>query len=218
MSVSATAPVKTRRKKSLRWILLGVAALILVGAMALSTKVVVIGSAEDVKADVFSPDAYGAAEFPKLQAAIVDKAVAADVFAAALAANKDDAIKKYGVPGTTGPEISVKFTGVVGQGKSGIYSVTVPNMPADTLIRVQTGPAINGTDIRDATGTVSFGKFVNQIEYQNAGAALNKEMKQQVLSKIDTANLTGKTVSVVGAFQLINPRGWLVTPVKLEVQ
>ena len=191
--------------------------------MALSTRhqVVVIGSAEDVKADVFSPDAYGAAEFPKLQAAIVDKAVAADVFAAALAANKDDAIKKYGVPGTTGPEISVKFTGVVGQGKSGIYSVTVPNMPGDVLDPItQTGPAINGTDIRDATGTVSFGQLrqPDRVLQRCRRAALNKEMKQQVLSKIDTANLTGKTVSVVGAFQLINPRGWLVTPVKLEVQ
>jgi predicted lipoprotein len=218
MSVSATTPMKSRRKSGLRWTLAGVAALVLIGAMAFSTKIVVIGSAEDVKADVFSPDAYGASEFPKLQAAIEQKAVAADVFAAALAANKDDAVKKYGVPGTTGPEISVKFTGVVGQGKSGIYTVAVPNMPEGVSIRMQTGPAINGTDIRDATGTVSFGQFVNQIEYQNAGAALNKEMKAQVLSKIDTANLTGKTVAVVGAFQLINPHGWLVTPVKLEVQ
>ena len=43
-------------------------------------------------------------------------------------------------------------------------------------------------------------------------------MKKQVLAKIDAANLTGKTVAVVGAFHLINPKIWLVTPVKLEVQ
>jgi predicted lipoprotein len=30
--------------------------------------------------------------------------------------------------------------------------------------------------------------------------------------------LTGKTISVVGVFQLINPNGWLVTPVKLDVK
>jgi predicted lipoprotein len=86
------------------------------------------------------------------------------------------------------------------------------------VIRVQTGPAIYGTDLRDATGTISFGQFVNQIDYQNAGSALNREMKKQILSKIDTATLAGKTVSIVGAFKLTNPNNWLVTPVKLDVQ
>ena len=75
-----------------------------------------------------------------------------------------------------------------------------------------------GTDLRDGTGTISFGQFTNQIEYQNAGSALNKEMKKQVLSKVDTANLTGKTISVVGVFQLTDPSNWLVTPVKMNVK
>ncbi|CAM5774208.1 lipoprotein [Labrys miyagiensis] len=218
MSVSASTSLKPRRRPGLRWALAAVAALVLVAAMALDTKVVVIGSAADVQADVFSPEAFGTSEFPKIQAAIVDKAVAADVFAAAVAANKDEAGKKYGVPGSVGPEISIKLTGVAGAGKSGIYTITVPGVPPEVVIRVQTGPAINGTDIRDATGTISFGQFTNQIEYQNAGSALNKEMKKQVLSKIDNSNLTGKTLDVVGAFQLINPKSWLITPVKLEVQ
>ncbi len=43
-------------------------------------------------------------------------------------------------------------------------------------------------------------------------------MKKQVLAGIDTATLTGKTVAVAGAFKLINPKNWLVTPVKLNVQ
>ena len=90
--------------------------------------------------------------------------------------------------------------------------------PTDVKIRVQTGPAINGTELRDATGTVQFGQFTNQIEYQNAGSALNNEMKQSVLAAIDTNALAGKTVNVVGAFRLINPKSWLVTPVRLEVQ
>jgi predicted lipoprotein len=218
MSVSAGTAIKSRSKSRLRLALVAVAALVLIGAMAFNTKVVVIGSAADVQADVFSPEAFGASEFPKVQAAVQERAVGADVFAAAVAANKDEAGKKYGVPGSIGPEISVKFTGVAGPGKSGIYSVAVPGVPSTVLIRVQTGPAINGTDLRDATGTISFGQFVNQIEYQNAGSALNKEMKAQVLSKIDNSNLTGKTLSIVGVFQLINPKSWLVTPVKLDVQ
>jgi predicted lipoprotein len=43
-------------------------------------------------------------------------------------------------------------------------------------------------------------------------------MKKQILEKIDTANLKGKTISVIGAFKLINPKKWLVTPVKLDIQ
>ena len=83
---------------------------------------------------------------------------------------------------------------------------------------MQTGPAITGTDLRDATGKIAFGQFSNQIDYQNAGSALNKEMKLQVLSKIGTSNLTGKTISVVGVFELTDPNDWVVTPVKLTVQ
>ena len=91
-------------------------------------------------------------------------------------------------------------------------------LPDTIAVKVQTGPAINGTSLRDATGTIQFGQFVNQIEYQNAGSALNKEMKKQILANVDTANLKGKTIQVVGAFKLINPKKWLVTPVTLEVQ
>ena len=61
-------------------------------------------------------------------------------------------------------------------------------------------------------------RFVNQIEYQNAGSALNKELKKQVLSRIDNSSLTGKVLKVVGVFQLVNPKSWLVTPVSLEVK
>jgi predicted lipoprotein len=146
--------------------------------------------------------------------------VPAKTLASALTANAADAIKKYGVPfpGGVGPEMPVKFTGVVGKGTDGIYIVKVPGVPPDLLIRVQTGPAINGTDLRDATGTITFGQFTNQIAYQNAASALNEQLKQKVLSKIGTGSLTGKTISVDGAFQLINPKGWLVTPATLSVQ
>ncbi len=218
MSVHPDTSMKPRAKSSVRLALASAAALILLAAMALDTKVVKIGSAADVQPNAFSPEAFGEFEFPKIQAAVEGRAVSAETLAAAIAANKDAAGKQYGVPGGIGPEISVKFTGVAGPGKSGVYSVTVPGVPSTVVIRVQTGPAINGTDLRDATGTIAFGQFTNQIDYQNAGSALNKEMKKQVLSKIDNSNLTGKSLSVVGVFQLINPKSWLVTPVKLDVQ
>jgi predicted lipoprotein len=218
MSVSAESAARRRRRPT-RLIALGAAVLVLIVAMALDTKIVVIGSPESVKPGVFSPDAFGAAEFPKIKTDIEARAVDAQVLAHALAADKAAAVKQYGVPnGTGGTVFSVKFTGVAGDAKSGVYDVAVSGLPDTIGIRLQTGPAINGTDLRDATGTIKFGQFVNQIEYQNAGSALNREMKKQILEPVDTADLRGKTIAVIGAFKLINPKKWLVTPVKLDIQ
>jgi predicted lipoprotein len=216
---TVTPSVRRRPSLGIRVVIEAVALLALLVAMALSVDVVKIGSSADTQTNVFEPAAYGKAQFPKTRKAIEGRAVSADTLAAAIAKDADAAGKQYGVAGDgAGPEMSVRFTGVVGKGDSGVYEVKVPNVPGSLIIRVQTGPAINGTDLRDATGNIDFGQFTNQIDYQNAGYAINAEMKKEVLSKIDTAKLTGKTISVVGVFQLVNPNGWLVTPVSLEVQ
>lgn len=194
------------------------AVLLLLVAMGLSTKVVGKGSTAAAAAGKFSAATWGSQNFPKVQAAIEKRAVDAATLASAVAKSPQAAGKQYGVATNTAPEVSLRFTGKVGKGEAGIYPVTVDGLPKKLLVRVQTGPAINGTDLRDAPGTIKFGQFVNQIDYQDAAAALNKQLKEQVLSQVDTANLTGKTVSVVGAFQLINPDAWLVTPAKLSVQ
>ncbi|WP_367159738.1 DUF2291 domain-containing protein [Kozakia baliensis] len=215
-SPSRSGAKPAKRGRALLWS--GVLGLGLIGAMAFDTHVVRIGTSGGEAVQGFSAEAYGPAEFPKIQAAIGQRAVDAVTLANAIKADADAAAKKYGVQGSVGSEISVKFTGTVGEGKRGIYTVAVPGMPEDVHIRMQTGPAINGMDIRDATGMVSFGKFRNQIDYQNAGTALNNEMKKQVLAGIDMAKLSGKTINVTGVFQLINPSNWLVTPVELKVK
>ncbi|MBG1232341.1 DUF2291 family protein [Aestuariivirga litoralis] len=213
---------ETRTSSSLSsrkgWIILGVAAVVLFGAMAASTKVVVVGSADDVRKKVFSKEEYGAAKFPDVQKFILEHAVDSKELGAAIATDATAAGTKYGVATNTGPVIPVTFTGTAGEGSSGIYKVAVDGLPEGTLVRVQMGPAINGTDLRDATGTIKFGQFTNQIEYQDAGSALNNEMKKQTLAGIDAANLTGKKITVTGVFKLINPKGWLVTPVKASVE
>jgi predicted lipoprotein len=186
-------------------------------AMALDTKVVRIGSDEDVRAQVFSPEAFGKKEYPKIKAAIEKAAVDAKLLAEAIVADKAAAGEKYGKPGSVGPIFPVRFSGVVGEGSSGVFKVKVDGLPDGIGVRVQTGPAINGTEVRDATGTISFGQFTNQIEYQDAGAALNDQIKAQELAKLDREKLPGKTIEVVGVFQLINPANWMVTPVQLKV-
>jgi predicted lipoprotein len=207
----------TGNRRRTRQIVVGVVVLAVVVAMALSVKVVGKGSDIGAGPAAFSASSWGKEHFPKVQKAIAKRAVAASTLAPAVLADPTAAGKQYGVDAGTGPEISTTFTGTVGKAQDGIYPVTVAGLPSDLLIRIQTGPAINGTDLRDATGTVKFGQFTNQIDYQNAASALNDQLKKQVLARVDASSLEGKTVTVTGAFQLINPKGWLVTPSDLEV-
>ena len=218
-SAAASTPTQTRRLSpgAKRGIAIGVVVVVLI-LLGLGTKIVPDGSAAAQSTEAFSAKTWGQQNFPKIRSKIEKKAVDAPTLAQAVIADPAAAAKKYGVPGTTGTEYSVKLTGVAGTPEGGIYPITVPGVPSDVVVRVQTGPAINGTDIRDATGTVKFGQFTNQIDYQNAASALNDQLKKKVLAKVDTASLQGKTVHVTGAFQLINPKGWLITPVQLEVQ
>ena len=218
VSVGAT-PMKSRRGgPGFRLALVLGAALVVLAAMALDTRVVRIGSPADVQSAVFSAAAWGRSEFPKVQAAIEARAVEAAVLAAALRQDQAAAETRYGVAADAGAEMAVRFTGQAGKQESGVYEVSIAGVPDTVHVSVQTGPAINGTDLRDATGLVSFGQFRNQIDYQNAGSALNAEMKRAVTSKAAAGELTGRTVSVVGVFQLTDADDWVVTPVRLEVR
>jgi len=213
-SSAPKAPAASRRGLYLS-LALGVAVL---AAIALDTTVVQVGSDADARQQAFSADDYGTTEFPRIQSVVQERAVDAATLASAIAADKDAAIAEYGTPASTGAIMMVTVTGVAGEPRAGVYPLTVEGLPEKQKIRVQTGPAINGTELRDATGDIAFGGFKNQIEYQDAGAGINRAMAAQVLTPLDTANLTGKTLTVTGAFRLINPANWLITPVALEVK
>ncbi len=218
----STAPNPSAPKApapSRRGMLLGVAAIVvLAGAIALDTTVVPIGSEADVRVQAFSPDSYGQEQFPRVRAFVKEKAVDAATLAPEVLADKDAAAQKYGTASSTGAIMFVTLTGIAGEARSGVYPLTVEGVPEDITVRVQTGPAINGTDLRDAPGDIAFGDFKNQIEYQDAGSGINRAMKAAVLDGIDTASLTGKSVTVTGAFRLINPKNWMITPVEVAVQ
>ncbi len=205
-------------KGNLKIIVSAIAAIVVIGAIALDTKIVQIGSASDVRQQAFSPETFGAEQFPKIQADVEKRAVAASELAAAITADKKAAGDKYGVATSTGPVIPVTLSGTFGTRKSNTNEMKIDGLPPETVVRVQTGPAVNGTDLRDATGTIEFGQFTNQIQYQDAGSAINNEMKKAVFAGLDPDQLDGKTATVVGVFKLINPKNWLVTPVKVDVK
>ncbi|WP_114856163.1 DUF2291 family protein [Brachybacterium sp. YJGR34] len=222
MSTAQAVPARTPQRESRptkhrgRWIAI---ALTVIGLLVvvLGTKVVPQGE-EAATTEAFDKATFGAEQFPIVQEGITERAVPAPELAEAIAADPAAAAEEHGVEAAGQTVYSTTFTGTVGEGEAGLYEVEVEGMPEEVTVRMQTGPAINGTELRDATGEYDFGQFTNQIEYQDAGAALNEEMKKQVLDPIDLATLPGQTVTVTGAFTAINPEGWLVTPVSMEVQ
>lgn len=197
---------------------MALAAVVLLGAIAIDTKVVTIGGDDDLRQQAFNPDRFGAEEFPRIRDYVTGKAPEAAQLAEELAADKNAAIAAYGTLAGAFPVMPVTFTGIAGEGKSGIFEVSVDGLPDGNGIRVQTGPAINGTELRDITGDIEFGAFKNQIEFQDAGAGINRAMAAEALSDLDRDALTGKTITVTGVFTMINPKNWLVTPVTLEVK
>lgn len=216
MASTGSMPGSANRPNRRKLIVAG-ALVMIVGAMALDTTVVRIGSSEDVRQQAFDPDRFGTAEFPRIREFVAGRAPDAQTLATELAADKAAAVAAYGTMAGAFPVMTVEMTGTVGEGSSGVFNLAVDGLPDDVVVRVQTGPAINGTELRDVTGDIEFNAFTNQIEYQDAGSGINRAMAAETLSELDRESLTGKTVSVTGAFTLINPKNWLVTPVTLEV-
>jgi predicted lipoprotein len=84
--------------------------------------------------------------------------------------------------------------------------------------KVQIGPAIRGTALRDTLDFVNFNEFKNQIEWAQFGKSFNEKANSAFLSAVPRDGLVGKTVTVTGAFPL--PSGSdlpLVTPSALTV-
>jgi predicted lipoprotein len=216
---TATAVRRKRTWTPARLVTAGIVLVVLV-LMFFSTKILTGKEASEAVPGSFSPASFAQEKFgSEIVPDITGRATDIVTVQKAIDADPAAAAKQYGVVSGSSPAVfSVKLTGTAGQPEAnGQLPVQVKNMPQDVKVLVQMGPAINGTSIRDATGKVQFSQFKNQIDYQNVGAELNKQVKDQVLSKVDAASVAGKQVSVVGAFTLINPAAYIITPVKIDV-
>ena len=215
--MSELKAVSKGRPSKTRWVLAGIVAVV-VGAIALDTTIVQIGSENDARQQAFSPDAFGANEFPRIRSLVNANAVEATTLSEALSDDKAAAVSEYGTMAGAFPGFSVRFTGTISEGTSGVLEVIVEGLPEGVKVRVQSGPAINGTELRDIPGDIKFGAFTNQIEYQDAGAGINRAMSAEILRDLNRDDLSGQAVVVVGVFTMINPKNWLVTPVEFDVQ
>lgn len=214
----AATPVSKRRVRP--WMIGLVVGLAVLIAAGFSTKFVSIEDATAAEtAQQFDPVGYADERFdseivPQIEKDAVDLAALLDD----LAGGADEG--EFGHAPGTGSSFSfpVEFTGVAGAPNGSILPVTVPGVPGDVTVQVQIGPALNGTALRDVTGTVSFNEFTNQLEFQEVATEFNNRVRDGVLADVDPAQLEGKTVRVVGAYTRVNPALVSVVPVVFEVQ
>ncbi|MET4638426.1 DUF2291 domain-containing protein [Mycetocola sp. 2940] len=195
-------------------------ALVVVAAAIASTKVLSIGeAAEASQAGAFEPADYAAEHFDEdIVPAITEDATELPALLEDLAGGADEADFGHSSGSSSAYSFPVTFTGVAGAPNGSILPVAVEGLPEGVVVQVQIGPAINGTAIRDATGTVNFNDFTNQLEFQEVATELNTLVKEQVLADVDPATLEGKTVTVTGAFTRVNPALVSVVPVEFGVE
>jgi len=85
--------------------------------------------------------------------------------------------------------------------------------------KIQLGPVIQFTSLRDATKLLSFRDFRNQLEFADISNEINKRIVNVLMKDVDPEKLTGKTITFTGAFTLSQKEDYsdiLVTPILFE--
>jgi predicted lipoprotein len=193
------------------------ALLVIAGVGIGTTKFITIEDATAAaSAGSFDPAGYAEERFEsEIVPQIEDEAIDLATLLTDLAAGADES--EFGHAPGTGSSYSfpVTFTGVAGAQQGSILPVTVAGLPADVTVQVQVGPAINGTALRDVTGTVDFNDFTNQLEFQEVATEFNNRVRDGILAEA-ALPAEGQTVTVIGAFTRVNPALVSVVPVEIE--
>lgn len=201
------------------WITAGVIVVLLV-AMGLGTKVISADEVSQASGNGLDPVAFAKDSYSSVVVdGITDRATEVSEVAQALSTDPAAAAEDFAVGSGPTATYSVTATGIAGERdpKTGYLQINVEGLPDGVSVAMQTGPALLGTALRDATGKATFEMFTNQLDFQSAGDQLNAQMKEQLLDKTDLDALSGKEITVVGAFQPVNPNFLLMTPVSIEV-
>jgi predicted lipoprotein len=189
----------------------GTIALVLAGMMALAgCKIIKTPTAEEAAQAAsggFDPERMVAEIWDSKVLPYLDgKAVPFSEVASLAASDPDAAGSKYGhkeKQGSSPWTFAARLSGTIVKAETKSRSAYV-EVDADgdgkADARVQIGPAIRGTAIRDSLDFVNFNEFKNQIEWAQYGKAFNTHVNDLVLEKLSRDQLVGKRLEAVGAY------------------
>ena len=137
--------------------------------------------------------------------------------------NVQTATQRYGHDVGGAYSFLVRFSGKVTKvdtsSPTGSITVLVPVGGKTVSVKVQIGPVILGTSLRDALKFITFEEFLNQVQYGSVADSLNSRVENDVVSKLNLKTLVGKTIHARGAFTYdgSNATDLLVTPIAISV-
>ncbi len=150
------------------------------------------------------------------------RAVDLGEFVPAFARDAEAAGAKWGRREGSGPyHVIVRGTGQVTavdvSSRTGTASLEIAVPGGMKTVRLQIGPVLRGTSIRDALPTVSFDQFVNQIQFADVANELNARVERELLATLDREALDGRQLRVTGMVTLSDDEVLTIAPVQLEV-
>lgn len=202
---------------------LGLALVVAVSIAA--CKILPTGETPGGKKAVFDPDKAVAdiwqpkviPYLPGEAGAFADVAAMAKADPAAAGAKYGNPKKQANSPWTYVATLDGKIVAANTESRAATIDVDV-NGDGKADARVQIGPAIRGTALRDALDFVDFNSFTNQIDYAQFGKAFNSHVNKTVLSQLPRESLEGRTAKVLGAFRASSGHDLpLVTPAEIEI-
>ena len=111
-----------------------------------------------------------------------------------------------------GRVVSVDTTSLVSQAGIALGS----SAKADVFIQLP--PIFSGTDVRDALPFISFGQFVNQVQYGEVALAINAKIADTSFAHVNVDALKGKRIAFTAAFTRSSAPRPLMTPITIEVK
>jgi len=188
-------------------------------AMVLDTTLLNAAEQLAVEEPTFSAATYVAERFAETATMITDKAVDLPVLAEAPDSDAASAGAEHGGRSGTGDYVyAVSATGTVTGIDDRFIEIAIDAMPAGADVRIPLTTALNGAPIRDAPGTAEFGDFANQTDYQAVANEYKLKVQADVIGGIDLATLSGRSLSVIGAWMAGGPDNtFIIQPISLEV-
>lgn len=167
----------------------------------------------------FDPASYAEEHFPEIAGEIAAQATDVTVLVPALREDLAEAGAAYGNDLGAGQyAFPVTATGTVSEVDDNFITLEVPGLPDGAGVRIPLDTALSGIPVRDATGSIGFGDFHSQTDFQSVANEFKILIRESVLAPAEPAALAGEQITVVGAYGSGGPDDlYLIHPVSIEV-
>ena len=153
-----------------------------------------------------------------------EKAIQADILIKAIKENATNAGTKYGYKNlqSSGDLNFIikgkgKLINVDKSSKNEMINLDLAPYDKNPDVKIQIGPVIKQTSIRDSLDFIKFDDFENQIEYATVSNSYNNLVIDKVLKGINFNNSVNKEIEFIGAFTFEKTGGIIITPVNIKV-